>query len=351
MGSRDPAEFLPHDIREMLKRKSSRDPGSQFHTKLHSLLSLSQGDQALENEIGIAWISNDEFKIHKQRLAATMGIKLNSLNVNLRSCQFTSRLRDRDGWTRWSRPGFSRYSNVCESGATPTVMDSDGMPRATHRTVISDKQRSIVPTFSRPFSLGAISNLENDRFMDEARRAWQELVPNRSPTVSVNASYLLDRAAKMFRFNSNQDEEQSEENARAVMGALLVSRKPEDTELSFADFARFLAMFGPKETVMLKILSLLSLGQSGDDVESRTWLNFDRHTPDEELGLPCARFSEPMPNCLVIRQRDGSVRSAYNNPLVQESGEYVIDDSGHTYSSWVDYFDKKPLEQMATLYY
>nr|1PP7_U Chain U, kDa initiator binding protein [Trichomonas vaginalis] len=111
---------LPPEIVAALKRKSSRDPNSRFPRKLHMLLTYLASNPQLEEEIGLSWISDTEFKMKKKNVALVMGIKLNTLNVNLRDLAFEQLQHDKGGWTQWKRSGFTRNS-VFED---PTQNDS-----------------------------------------------------------------------------------------------------------------------------------------------------------------------------------------------------------------------------------
>ena len=82
--------FLPHDIQQILRRKSSRDPSSRFSTKLHILLNFVQNsnDKDMEEKVGCAWVTDEEFRLNKRIITNILGIKLNTLNVNLHALGF-----------------------------------------------------------------------------------------------------------------------------------------------------------------------------------------------------------------------------------------------------------------------
>jgi hypothetical protein len=60
--------------------------------------------------LGLAWVTDDEFRMHKLCVSRLMDIKLNTLNVNLRDLHFTMTDKEKNGWSRWKREGFSRTS-------------------------------------------------------------------------------------------------------------------------------------------------------------------------------------------------------------------------------------------------
>ena len=76
---------LPQYIRDIIHRRSSRDPSSRFSRKLHALLSYVSANPDMEDEIGLSWIDDEIFQVNKKRLLEIMKIKLNTLNVNFKN--------------------------------------------------------------------------------------------------------------------------------------------------------------------------------------------------------------------------------------------------------------------------
>jgi hypothetical protein len=316
---RDPATFLPPHIRDVLKRKSSRDPTSRFPKKLHLLLSYVYDLPLLEDQIGLSWLSDDEFKMNKSKLADVMGIKLNTLNVNLRDLHFNQTQRDKDGWTHWKKPGFTRSSNG---------LDGDDAPIRSSAPFAAD-------FLSRaPFVLGKLNDSQRDQFLTESRQLWNAIFQC-SPTLAVPTEIAIEKAAARFRYN-----EQPLQNAKEVIDAII---RPNSNEkkLLFPDFCRFLAMFGPEKTIMLKIAALLTCSNA-----SGKWLSFERdHTRSRP---PIAFFDFEMPNCLIVNHADGSKQRVFNNPIAEAGGqEYLMNEEGKSYRDWDDWFGKNPVKQQS----
>jgi hypothetical protein len=321
---RDPAPFLPAHIREVLKRKSSRDPASRFPKKLHSLLTYVTEVPGLEEQVGLAWVADDEFKMSKNTLASVMGIKLNTLNVNLRDLHFSQTQRDKDGWTRWKKAGFTRSG----TGIDP----DDGLPSPLRTTAKVDAG-FVGRAPSIPFNLGKLTDQMSERFLMESQQLWTSVFQC-SPTSPVQTDAAIEKAALRFRY-----QEQPLENAKDVIDAI-VRPATSDSRMVFADFCRFLAMFGPEKTIMLKIASLLTCSNA-----SGKWLSFDR----DHSGArpPYAYFDLQMPNCLVIHHGDNSQERVYNNPIVEAGTEtYLVDDSGKGCKDWDEWFTKHPVRGM-----
>jgi hypothetical protein len=321
---REPATFLPEHIRDVLKRKSSRDPASRFPKKLHLLLTYVSECPTLEDQIGLAWTNEDEFKMNKSTLAEVMGIKLNTLNVNLRDLKFQQLQRDKDGWTRWKRTGFTRATNG---------IDAEGdVPASTPRPPPQSEAGFVGRSPSLPFALGKLSEPQNERFLMDSHNLWTEVLQC-SPTSPVPTDFAIERIATRFRYP-----EQPLQNAREVVEAI-IRPSSSDTKLVFTDFCRFLAMFGPERTIMLKIASLLTCSNA-----TGKWLTFDRSRP--AARPPFAYFDSSTPNCLMIHHADNTREKVYNVPTI-ESGQigYLIDESGKQYKDWDEWFARHPIKQ------
>lgn len=113
----DPLSHIPPVLQEILKRKSSRDPTSRFTYKLAYLLNFvnNSDDKDMYQKVGCSWVKEDEFQINKQILANIMGIKINTLNVNLYTLGFVQLKNNKDGWTLWKKPNFTRTNNLNNS--------------------------------------------------------------------------------------------------------------------------------------------------------------------------------------------------------------------------------------------
>jgi hypothetical protein len=323
---REPASFLPEHIRDALKRKSSRDPASRFHTKLHLLLSYSSDVPSVQDQLGLCWASDDEFRMNKSVLCEVMGIKLNTLNVNLRDLHFRQLQRDKEGWTVWKRPGFTRAANAVEHESDPTLSPLR-RAGASAEPAFVPLPRATPPTFS----LGRLTDFQCARFFGEAQRLWTDVLECH-PTFGVSADVVIDKAAGRFRY-----EEQPLQNARDVIDAI-IRPAATDSRLVFADFSRFMAMFGPENTLMLKIASLLTCSNG-----SGNWLTFERAGG---ARAPFAAFDPTMPNCLVVHHGDRTTERVYNNPTAESGREpYVIDEYGKAYRDWDEWFGRHPVRQ------
>jgi len=296
---------LPPDLQTILKRKSSRDPQSRFTSKLLSLLAYVSSYPSMEDSVGVAWVDENIFKMNKKTLSTILSIKPNTLNVNLRDLKFEPQSgKAKDGWTLWKKDQFSRSSAPAQAEA-PAAKPADVL-----------------------FHLGCVQPNHVTDFFSESQMIWRQLT-NATVSSPVSMPNFLRKAAARFK-----QEGQEEQNALDVLTAIM-SPKNSDT-IAFEQLARFLAMFGPERTIMLKIASLLNYSQ-----KSRQWLYFDTdltHTP-AVYGM----FDASEPNCLVIHSY-GTISKVWNLPLTDMGqGKYLIDERGRQYGSWAEYFEAHPV--------
>lgn len=302
---------LPPEIVQTLKRKASRDPNSRFPKKLHMLLSYLDANPDLQDEIGLSWINDTEFRMKKKTVAEVMGIKLNTMNVNLRDLEFVQLQHDKNGWTKWKREGFTRN----------TVMSS--FPTTTP---ITEKQATFVPPRiskdpSSILRLGHLSLEEESRFRAVVSNTWSMIASSMS---EISSNIFIKNAANIFK-----TPEQPLENAIDVLKAIIA---PIDKMINENDLFRFLAMFGPRNTVMVKISSILNCNKG-----NQSWLFFD----ETQIPQNCSFygiFDQQMPNCLIMNYSNGVTRKVYNHPLIDACGTYLIDENDRIYVSWESYF-------------
>ena len=334
MDNQDAKSLLPPEIREALKRKSSRDPASRFTAKLHLLLKYSMKDRSFEERLGCGWVTDDQFRICKSVLCDVMGIKLNTLNVNLRDLNFQQKQRDKDGWTLWTRSGFTRSSSGMANGD-----QDDAMLQKKHQ-ITGYRPDACYMSNELPFHLGMLTAEMNAQFLFTAQQQWREITDSNAP--SFDTQLLIERAALQFKY-----EHQPDENAREVIKAIVTPNEV-PPRLTFSHFCRLLAMFGPPDTIMLKIASLLTCSNN-----SGNWLTFDTDSGHVHQP-PYASFDVNCPNCLVIIRKDKSldkdrsIEKVYNDPIVPQDPQrkmmYLVDENQKRYSSWEEYFEQHPID-------
>lgn len=320
--SNDLASKLPPEIQTALKRKSSRDPNSRFPRKLHMLLSYLATDPKLEEEIGLSWISDTEFKMNKKNVSQVMGIKLNTMNVNLRDLGFEQLQHDKGGWTQWKRPGFTRTSvfpdtqePVIQQGCPPNLITPVGLIPAQIPAKLKPQKKQFIDTCTN-LTIEKVTPNEEFQFRQIVDQIWAKL----SNLPEIDCNTFIRNAAEFFK-----QPEQPLENAIDVIKAIIA---PNERPLNKSDLFKFLAMFGPSNTAMLKIASLLLCSNNNGN-----WLVFDPTTVQTMSGYQ-GSFSPSSPNCLIFRSPDGTVRRFWNHPMIDAYGVYLICENGAKYSSW-----------------
>jgi hypothetical protein len=311
----DVVERLPSHIQAMLKRKSSRDPNSRFTSKLRVLLDFANTFPPFEQVIGLSWVDDEVFQINKRALAGVLGVKVNTVNVNLRDLGFHQEEPLKDGWSTWRKEGFTRYS------ALPSIDDFAGC---------APPERFAAPRFPR---VGKVSAEVQAMFFESSRALWHDFSEGYM-VLSLSAEPLLKKVAVQCKC-----ERQSLHNAIDVLRAIICPAN--ESVVTEVVFVRFLAMFGPVNTAMLKIISLLEIAHETGD-----WLFFDLDkVPAEFYGA----FDPNEANCLFIRRKKGMLVSrAWNLPDRDPGQDYVIDECGELYSSWRDYFTLHPMDNQSS---
>lgn len=149
--------------------------------------------------------------------------------------------------------------------------------------------------------------------------------------MSVRAEDFIRNAGMRLK-----QREQSIDNAIEVLRAIIA---PDRTEkVHYLDFYRFLAMFGPEDSTMIKIASLLKYSN-----ENGQFLSFAPPPPPEisirnqNLGY----FDPAEPNKLIYRSQNNVSIISWNNPLAQATTPYVIDELDQKHASWEDFFNAK----------
>ncbi|OHT07139.1 39 kDa initiator binding protein [Tritrichomonas foetus] len=330
MNPSDVVRMLPSNIQAILHRKSSRDPSSRFSRKLHALLSYVSANPEMEEQVGVSWLDDEIFQVCKKRLLEIMGIKLNTLNVNFHQLKFVQLQCDKQGWTRWRREGFTRrefnfgksYNNNSHNNSQQDDIFSLQAPKDQLGGLPSSSTEEKIE-----LKIGHMTSDQIDILSQHVQQEWQEIAGIDKKSVDVN--YFVSTISARYKEN-----EQPTHNAFDVLKAIFA---PQGTDtVKFSDFYRFMAMFGPAKTVMLKIHSLLEVATAGTP-----WLYFGL-LPSADFDDFYGHFDENEPNCLVLHKNDGTTTQIWNLPLSTSDEQYVIDDNCVKYASWQQYFAEHP---------
>lgn len=312
--------ILPENIQEIVYRRSTRDPQSRFARKLHVLLSYVSGNPELEEEIGLGWVSDTIFQICKMKLLKVMKIKLNTLNVNLKIGKFLQLHCDKPGWTRWKRDGFSKRECIMDS-SIPSSNENNEIELEEW------KQDSAQPSQTTDIHIGKLAPELVETVYQQALKEWIEVLGS-DFTDKIDTSFFIPQIAKRYCAPK-----QPYQNAFEVLLAIFA---PQDTSyVRFIDFYKFYAFFGPSETIMLKIASLLEVATSGTH-----WMYFGLVPNNVSIY---GHIDDNESNCLVIHGPNNTVTKIWNNPTKNSNENYIIDQNDQEYESWVQYFQIHPI--------
>jgi hypothetical protein len=316
------ARSLPSDVQEILGRRSSRDPSTRFVPKLHALLSYVSANPALEDEAGVGWVDDNVFRMYKPRLLGVLGVKLNTLNVNLRNLKFTQLQSDKTGWTRFRREGFTRrdFEVTVPDTPEPDLFGQPILPKPPRQPEAEDKI---------DFHITCLTSDQHALFTQTVVLEWQTIVES-AEIGCVATGFFVSRASQRYCLPN-----QPSENAFEVLHAVIASQDP--ATVKFSSFLRFMAEFGPPETVMLKIHSLLEVCQTPSP-----WLFFGPTALVEEIDLN-GGFDDEDANLLQVRFRKRVLEKAWNIPIVPFGQEFVLEESGRTHASWQAFFEEHPV--------
>lgn len=354
-------EALPPNIQAMLKRKSSRDPNSRFANKLHMLLNYAENDPIKQEFIGACWTDGGNFKINKKRLIQIMDIKLNTLNVNLKDLKFQQMHSDQSGWTLWRRDGFTPDSTIDDivdakpdksqnSNFEPSLLSNESfhldefgsfqtttpMPPSTTGTpaIFNDEIQQSKLAVLKDISIVKCDLSHVQLFKRIVISIWEELIDSPIQKLSTSPTEFIGQAAIRFRASH-----QKLENAKEILSRIFICS--DSSQLTIADFAKFMARFGPEETLMQKVGSLLKSSNLNGN-----WLRLQTahdSLPGEPETSFYGFFDDSSNNGFVLHKFDKTITKVYNIIDVPSTEPYLIDSDSVTYSSWEDYFIKNPV--------
>jgi hypothetical protein len=285
------------------------------------------GDDLERQEyVGAGWTDDNAFRINKKRLTAVMEIKHNTLNVNLKDLKFHQIEPEKNGWTVWDRPGFTRLSSLDQLIDAKSDQDGDALVQ----TGIADDSQLAKLSMLRDLTVGFVEPAEVQLFKRFTLSIWEELIGSSVQCVVIPSDFL-HLAAERFRASH-----QKLDNALKILNAIFVCADP--TQLTLLDFAKFLAKFGPEETLMQKLDSILKSSN-----QNHNWLKLSRPLLRDDRPPIYGFFDEREHNCFVLRRAGRPDERLYNLMHVPATSEYLVDTDGRTYLSWQTYFEAHPL--------
>lgn len=189
------------------------------------------------------------------------------------------------------------------------------------------KQDQGQPNQNNEVHIGKLEPELVETVYQNALKEWIEIIGT-DYTDKIGSSFFIPQVAKRYCAPK-----QPYQNAFEVLLAIFA---PQDTNyIRFADFYKFFAFFGPSETIMFKIASLLEVATSGTH-----WMYFGLVPSNVSVY---GQIDENESNCLVIHGPNNTVTKVWNNPTKTSNENYIIDQNNQEYESWIQYFQIHPL--------
>jgi hypothetical protein len=329
---------LPAYIRDVIKQRSTKNPCSRFARKIFTLLSYVDTKPEAVDYVGLQWITEDRFRMNKKILRNLLEIKENSLNVNLRKLNFIQTQCDKVGWTEWMKKDFTRreMSNSVDSQDDQpfTNLLVDGILQQPMAQIPGIAQQEFIFARANDISIGLISIERKSLIVKKAIQIWQEIVENDSIEV-VSSEFFIFKVAQRWQLPG-----QSFENALSVVKVILAPNDITQT-ISFIDFYKTYAAFGPEPTIMNKVKSILDAGAGENG-----WIYFGYSALEiKKVAEQYAYFDENEPNCLVC-VNGIEMCKAWNMPDVGANESYIYADNGNYYCDWVAYSRSSVLQAL-----
>lgn len=186
----------------------------------------------------------------------------------------------------------------------------------------------------QPFSLGLnLSDHDITKFWTTARNQWKKMFEDAE---SVRTEEFIKKTASTFKLQN-----QMESNAREAL-RFFFDTESSSNETNFFQFCALLALFGPTQTMFRKIGHFLQCPPSLKDSFAYNDVN-DIREPDQNIYL----------NEFVFFAGTSREKIFYNMPFTSTDKQYIVDEEGNKYDSWLKIYDEvaneKVEEETATI--
>lgn len=295
---------VPERLINFIRKRSSRNEQTRFPYKLYSLLVWVGTEPQKSKNAGCGWISDTEFFIDKKKICELMNIKLNTLNVNLKTLGFEKSQSNKDNRVFFKNEGFSR------SGTMTVGFKSIRNSRCKSESLRNLNLSAVYMPYLEPLKLFMMTEQEINQFKHDVIEKWNEIVE-----LHLVFAIPLNLFIKFLKsiFDDKFCDLSSAQQA-------LTPRVPEVWDI--LDFAIFLSRFGPFCNIQSKLNQYQDLI---DDIQ----LGFITYsTPSSNY------FSDTFHNCFRFHLPQIGEYHCYNLPLVQDNTPFLADEDGVVYPSW-----------------
>ena len=298
---------VPDILIEQLTRRSNRKENSRFPYKLWNLLSWVDNDQQRASAAGCGWVSETEFFINKDTLCQVMNIKLNTLNVNLKTLGFIQTHRKNE-LTYYFNKTFSR-------SASPQDFERIRNSRCKPDSLMHMNSHAVYFPLLEPLQLFLMSEKEINKFKRDVVLYWEKIVGS-SLIFALGMNMFTKAMLNALDVNSGAIEPDD-----FMIQQVLAPRTP--NVVNIFDFAVFLARFGPFNNAPYKIIQYQ---QILSDIRPDFFM----------FNAPSltSYFSMTYHNCFRFQLAPNGEYHCYNLPHVSSNAQYLIDEDGSIYKSW-----------------
>lgn len=298
---------LPEALISEIRKRSNRTETSRFPYKLWKLLSWAGHDRTRGELCGCGWLSENEFFISKSKLCEVLNIKLNTLNVNLKTLGFEqskSRIGDK---TFWKNPAFSASSTE----NFQRVRNS----RCKPESLINLSTQAVYMPVLEPLQLYMMSTADTNLFKKNVVELWEMLVGSKL-VFAVAMADFINMLWRQLCMQAHGNEVHS-----LIQHVFVVTKVG---VINIFDFALFLARFGPFNSIQDKLLQFQEIIRRIQAINSSIMFQ----TSMSEY------FSLTFHNCFRFQIPTTGEYHCYNLPLVETQAQFLVDEDGAMYGSW-----------------
>ncbi|EAX94761.1 hypothetical protein TVAG_346240 [Trichomonas vaginalis G3] len=299
---------IPDELINHLRKRSNRKEDSRFPYKVFALLKWVGYDQNRANLAGCGWVSDsqNEFYIHKPRLCEVLNVKLNTLNVNLKTL----------GFEQTRKVGEHSYfkNDIFSKNSSQQDFERIRNSRCKPDSLMHMNAKAAYFPLLEHIQLFMMDEKAISMFKKEVIQKWEKLVGSPlifAVSIPVFTKYLLNSIQDSLGYHDENN----------TIQQVLVGKTP--NVVTIFDFAVFLARFGPFDNVPYKIMQyqqILHIIQP----------DYFMFTAPSLINY----FSSTFHNCFSFKISQTGEYHCYNLPLISSSAAYLVDEDGVYYKSW-----------------
>ena len=297
---------IPEIILDQLTKRSNRSEQSRFPYKIWALLSWVDTDQTRAQRAGCGWVSENEFFINKNKLKDVMNIKLNTLNVNLKTLGFEQ--------TKKTGELCFYKNNMFSKTASPKDFERIRNSRCKPDSLMHMNAHAVYFPLLEPLQLFMMDEKSVNVFKKDVIMHWENLVGS-------TLIFAIALPAFTKALLNALDDSSGYITDFYMVQQVLAPRTP--NVVNIFDFAVFLARFGPFNNAPFKIMQY-------QHILSEIRPDFFMFNAPSLTSY----FSMTFHNCFRFQLAPNGEYHCYNLPLVSSSAQYLIDEDGTVYRSW-----------------